>query len=214
MNTLATIHELCISFEQRILTRNRIRLCPFNERKWFNGAYSTIQRTLHTDYSPLSDDQKISCLEELFSHIFQLPLCNSGQKLDAMITQFSSKYRISIGHSQKLISIIIKYAYVANHIECIGVPKDVKEFVSNNICHLPIPVDTIVLDILRRDFPDNVFPISKSGYSRIQQTDGKLVTWSRLQDIESYRILQTEMGHIATSKQWTPMEFEMRSLWV
>jgi len=169
---------------------------------------------LHTDYSPLSDDQKKSCRMELFSRISGLVLSNSGEELDKMITHFSSKYKISIGHSQKLISIIIKYAYVANHIKCDDVPKDVKEFVSNNICHLPIPVDTIVLDILRRDFPDNVFPISESGYSRIQQTNGAWVTWSRLQDIKSYRTLQTEMGHIATSKQWTPMEFEMRSLWV
>lgn len=39
--------DLCSRFITQLRQRNGIRLVPFDEREWFRGAYSTIQRTLH-----------------------------------------------------------------------------------------------------------------------------------------------------------------------
>ena len=218
------LEHTSIRFIEQIRKGNRIKLVPFDEKEWFRGAYSTLQRTLRDGYKPLSSAQKESCREFCIQRLLRLKSASFDKCLEQLIKDLSSQYSISIGHSQKLLSIITKYAFAVYHGFPQKLPVKWSEFVASNKRSLPVPIDAIVLHALKTGYPD-CFEDIKSSQSQNRNT-GKLNSpaaylhvknkwqpWSRLTDYDAYFSLQDRIRFLANETNVSPLEFEMIKLW-
>mgnify|MGYP006983099165 CR=1 FL=1 len=218
-----SIAALGEKFVHQLLKRNRIRLLPFDRREWFRGAYSTIQRTLRNEFRPLSAEQKMQCVETIFSRIAALRAEQFDADLQALLVELSTEYAISLGHAQKLVSILIKYTFVCCEMREAHVPEPLRVFVQTNKARLPVPVDAIVLGALAIQFPkafqDIVVKVTSArevrrSYSAKIQQSSHWVSWSRLSEYRVYESVQVRVRELAVGAMLTPLEFEMRHLWV
>jgi hypothetical protein len=207
------IATLAQTFIHKIAQDNRIRLSPFDRTRWLKGAYSTMQRTLRDGYEPLSPEQKSKLEKWLFAEV----LCDRAHSLDnleSIIGSIASQYRISAGHSQKLVGMLSKYAYAATCVSLPDLPLDIKAYVDRNLMLLPVPIDNYVLGALladhRPDFPDI---IDRGLGFRLRDSTGDF-PWSRMIQSSTWRSMQARIQAIAKSRLQSPLEFEMRSLWV
>lgn len=219
MSKVKTIEQLFTDFINQLKLRNRISLQPFDQQKWFQGAYSTIQRTLRKEFKPLSRDEKATCAKLLFSEIPLLSGQNFDVNLKNLILQIATEFNVSIGHAQKLISILAKYA-AACHGE---IPQDWKSLIHSEFERLPVPIDAIVLFQLKDRYPEMFCDIiAGSGmdtekrltyWARVAEQN-TTVSWSRISDYKTYWSLQERIRKLAKAENLAPLEFEMRHLWV
>jgi hypothetical protein len=207
------IAPLAQKFIDKIAQDNRIHLAPFDRIRWFKGAYSTLQRTLRDGYQPLSPEQKRELEERLFSEV----LCDRTHSLDdleSIISGIATRYRISAGHSQKLVGMLSKYAYAATCVSVPDLPSDVEAYVHRNLMSLPVPIDNYVLGSLFANHRSNFTDIIDRGPGfRLRDSTGEF-PWSRMSQSSTWRSMQVRIQAIANSRLQSPLEFEMRSLWV
>jgi hypothetical protein len=218
-----TKEELFAAFIRQLKERNRIQLLPFDQQTWFLGAYSTIQRTLRNCFSPLTDLQKAECADFLFRQIVRLPGKNFDSKLQKLILQTAKDFKVSIGHAQKLISILTKYAAACHGRPAGKVPEDWKALAQSEFERLPVPIDAIVLFQLKKHYPLKFKDVvagtgrGKKGHptywAKVVMED-KSQAWSRISDYDTYWSLQKRIRELAKDKKVAPLEFEMRHLWV
>lgn len=217
------IEQLFADFLSQLREKNRIKLVPFDEQRWFRGAYSTIQRTLRDEFKPLTEDSKVSCASVLFKDIPKLKGNVFDQNLKDLILKTAKDFNVSIGHAQKLISVLTKYAAACHHHSDSQVPDDWKKLVQSKLGRFPVPVDAIVLYRLKQHYPDQFSDvIAGSGQDKKgRQTfwakvvkNGVSQTWSRISDYETYWSLQKRIRALAKANKVAPLEFEMRCLWV
>lgn len=227
-------HQLGREFLDRLKKRKPpIVLVPFNEGRWFQGAYSTIQRTLRDGFDRLSDAQKDECSARLFKGIPMLGAQSFDQELRQLVLGLAEDFSLSVGHSQKLVSILCKYSF-AVHIGCSSqVPLRLGELVTQHEFEIPVPIDTIVLFGLKSKYPEKFDDImagrslDRKGrynyWATIDQETGTLTNdqgartstaWSRLTDYDRYWSLQTRVRELANVEKLSPLEFEMRYLWL
>lgn len=205
-----SLKELSLQFENRIRTRNRIRIRPPGQREWFNGAYSTIRMALwHAQPMPLA--QRDSCSEILWR---ELPAIDDPDNFDSavkrIILKISEANGITIGCAQKLVSILGKYAFVVYQLDPSCLPKEWCSFVKLNAKKLLVPIDNIVLFALRAQLQG--VRIRGGEHMWITQPDGHNVTWSQIDSFECYWSLQQQIRTIADTV--IPLEYEMRNLWI
>lgn len=214
---------LCSRFIQQLEERNRIKLLPWDEARWFRGAYSTVQRTLRGDFSPLTRPQKSSLTELLFGEIPRIAGRNFDKRLKHLIERLVPEFSISIGHAQKLISILLKYAVVCHHCHPGSIPNAWTNLIEAHVGHLPVPIDAIVLYRLANLFPKQFGHVcagsgrDKRGrptYWATVTSGAKSEAWSRVSTIKTYWSLQERIRLLAASRGCTPLEFEMKNLWV
>lgn len=203
----------------------------FDEQTWFTGAYYTFQRTLWGEFSPLTEDQKKRAQEVVFK---QLPRLESDpaqfkkawsallQRLIALSNQPNGSHGISLGHAQKLVSIIVKYAYVAEQLDNPKLPKDLGMMVQSCRNVLPVPLDNIVLKRLKfgadEEFRFERIHCSQKGSPSIDQADDPQasrpwVRWSRLESLKAYWAIQTEIQMLAAKAGYDPIGYELVKLW-
>lgn len=222
----ATHKQLGEHFIIQIANRNRIVLSPFDKAHWFSGSYSTIQRTLRNGFSPLTDKQKTNCAKLLFCNIPALRVGEFDKKLRDLVEQVAHDYCLSKGHAQKLVSILCKYAVAVHFAKLVDLPCDWQNLVSTHAERLPVPIDTIVLFSLKEKYPYDFKDVNAGRtldnkkkryiyYATIGKTSCcRGVAWSRLTDYDSYWSLQTRIRGLAKAEKLSPLEFEMRHLWV
>jgi len=219
-----SLKSLSNIFIKKIQRDNRICLIPFSESEWFRGAYSTIQRTLHDGYIPLESQQKEACQRYVNMGLLALRAHDFDCGLKQLILGIAKNYHLSIGHSQKLVSILSKYAFCVYYADRNCIPKDWSKFIESCETKLPVPVDAFVLHALQHKFTAE-FPDVKSYQSKNSKT-GKSSTsayvrvgtqwipWSRLDDYDVYWSLQTRIRKLTERFIIdTSIEFEMRWLW-
>jgi hypothetical protein len=223
MSKPKTMEQLYNAFIEQLKARNRIHLLPFNKQQWFRGAYSTIQRTLRDGFSPLVEEDKKVCADLLFMQIPRL----SGQHFDAnlqnLILKTAQDFNVSIGHAQKLISILTKYAAACHLHPGAQMPDDWKSFAQSEFGRLPVPIDAVVLHQLKAHYPKNFSDVKartgkdKKGrptyWARVVTKEGSQA-WSRISDYDTYWSLQERIRELAEAQNVAPLEFEMRHLWV
>jgi len=203
---------------------DQVKLPPFDKDDWFRGAYATIQRTLRDGFAPLSIDEKKRCSEMLFSGIAGLGVCSFDQELRQLIVETAREFSLSIGHAQKLLSILCKYALASYLVDPLRLPPRWGELMTNHEMRLPIPIDTIVLFSLKNSHPSKFGDVNagrtldklRDRYSYWATIDesGRPTSWSRLNGFEVYWSLQTRVREIAKGRYLSPLEFEMRYLWI
>jgi hypothetical protein len=217
------LKQLATNFIDQLKARNKVDLLPWDKRRWFRGAYSTIQRTLRGGFSPLSTKQKCDCADLLSREIPALAGREFDLKLKSLVHRTADEFKLSVGHAQKLISILTKYATACHMHSSLSVPEGWRSLVDSNFDHLPVPVDAIVLFQLRilypNHFPD-VLPFSgkdKNGrpthWAKIL-SGNTAVSWSRISDYNTYWSLQVRIRELAEANKVAPHEFEMRYLWL
>ncbi len=215
--------ELIRAFIARIAERNKIKLLPFNQNSWFTGAYSTISRTLCGDYKPLSAHEKASCQSLLMKTLPGLIDCSFDSALQDLIKKVSSEYKLSIGHSQKLVGILSKYAFTVYRAYPDQLPENWRKFAEKNALILPVPIDAVVLYNLKKRWPKifNDIKATKtlvkknnqySYFAKVSHGDHP-VTWSHITDLEVYSSLQNRIRKLAEKSKMLPLEFEMSCLW-
>lgn len=201
------------SFIAQIAERNRIHLLPFKRPLWFAAAYSTMQRTLRGEFTPLLPEQKNRLEERLFSQLLdgrRLSLDSIGRE----IGEISSEYGISVGHAQKVVGMLSKYAYATAHVAPHELPANLLQFVEWNIDDLPVPIDNFVLEALFQKYRENFGDIVKRGATYKVLSGDDEVPWSRLPSLSVWQSLQRRIQSLAVAQSQTPMEYEMRNLWV
>jgi hypothetical protein len=223
MSKPKTIEQLFAAFTAQLKARNRISLLPFNRQEWFRGAYSTIQRTLRGNFSPLIEEDKRKCAGLLFREIPLLSGRDYDQKLKSLILKTAQDFKVSIGHSQKLISILTKYSAACHQHPKAQMPDDWKSLAQTEFGRLPVPIDAIVLYQLKARYAEKFNDVEagtgrdKKGrpsyWARVVIEDGSQA-WSRISDYDTYWSLQERIRKLAKAKSVAPLEFEMRHLWV
>lgn len=223
MSNPETMEPLYTAFIDQLKARNRIDLLPFDRQEWFRGAYSTIQRTLRDNFPPLSEANKSKCADMLFQEIPRLSGQDFDQKLKSLILKTAKDFNVSIGHAQKLISILTKYAAACHRHPDAQMPEDWKSFAQSEFGRMPVPIDAIVLYQLKKLYPQEFSDVEagtgkdKKGrptYSAKIVKNGASQAWSRISDYDTYWSLQTRIRALAEAKKVAPLEFEMRHLWV
>lgn len=223
MSKNKTRENLFADFIEQLKARNKIKLLPFNMERWFSGSYSTIQRTLRGSFSPLSNADKSKCADILFREIPRLSGKNYDSKLKFLILNTAKDFNLSIGHAQKLVSILTKYAAACYNYPDARVPEDWKSFAQFEFGNLPVPIDAIVLYKLKQLYPEQFNDIvagtarDKKGrpiYWAKVLKNGASQTWSRISDYDTYWSLQVRLRVLAEENNLAPLEFEMRHLWV
>ena len=217
------MNELTRTFIARIAERNKIKLIPFDENSWFRGAYSTISRTLHGAYNPLDVKGRFLCQAFLMQTLPGLVGCNFDLELKALLTKISSDCRISIGHSQKLVGIVSKYAFTVSRVYPKDLPNNWKQYVDKNASLLPVPIDAIVLFNLKNKWPKYFEDIKATrtlnattnqyNYSAYVLQENCHVTWSRITDFDIYSSLQSRIRELACESNIATLEFEVSNLW-
>lgn len=97
------------------ITKVRI-VNPFNENRWFNGAYSTLNARFTINGGGLSNEDKKTLQSLLFSSIENLQ-SNSKGDYDKWFYELAKRLTddyslLSFGHAQELINILMKYHFV------------------------------------------------------------------------------------------------------
>jgi hypothetical protein len=222
-NKSAGLRQLAEDFIRQIYEGGCISVIPFCQNCWFSGAYSTIRRTLHGEFDSLKGQTLSECRDALFEGIANLGTGEFDPRLRTLIETVASDFGISIGHGQKLVSILLKYAFAATVLDDPNTPKPIGNVVLHHRSNLPVPIDAGVLYQLKSRYKDQFGDVR--GY-RTQDADGEFghtasiklpdkrwVSWSRLDNYGIYWSLQTRIRKIAKSISMDPLEFEMRFLW-
>lgn len=83
----------------------QVYLRCFDTGKWFTGAYRTIQRQA----PKMSSSDKQNCRDLIFNNLRQLQSETFDTDIERLIETVSGTFHLTIGQSQKLINILLKY---------------------------------------------------------------------------------------------------------
>lgn len=206
-------------FHKKISFKNKsLDLTIFNEEKWFNSVWNTLNGSFRTTNGTKSSDyNKNDIKKELFSLILSIETDfeNPESWYRKHILKLNDGFKLSIGRSQKILNLMIKY-YLGNFYLSSN-PQKIGHILNENIQHLHIPIDSIILkniNNLYRDKDIRIKRILNSTHSLITKKNSSS-SWSRLDDIESYFNFQ---NFIQTKTQdeslLYPIELEMKYLWI
>lgn len=206
-------------FHKKISFKNKsLDLTIFNEEKWFNSVWNTLNGSFRTTNGTKSSDyNKNDIKKELFSLILSIETDfeNPESWYRKHILKLNDGFKLSIGRSQKILNLMIKY-YLGNFYLS-NSPHKIGHILNENIQHLHIPIDSIILkniNNLYRDKDIRIETILNSTHNLITNNKNSSSTWSRLEDIESYFNFQNYIQSKTKEFSLNPIEFEMKFLWI
>ena len=206
---------------------------PFNTDHWFDGAFRTIQRRIPK--GTFSDAQKQDCANLLFTRLPQLQPATFDGDIQKLICELAVKFPLSIGQSQKLVNILLKYYACLYFSQLAPAWNQANSWIPLIHNQQHVPIDSIVLFGLCRLAPVscNGFLTVSARYAHSKNTDsfvwnttatifvpdslngkGVSVPWSGLTQYDVYLRLQTIIRGLADTKQISPILYEMRHLWI
>jgi len=205
---------------------------PFNQQHWFDGAYRTIQRNVPK--GTITPQQKQNCQNQVFATLSTLQPDTYDQQIETLIKSIATNFPLTIGQSQKLINILLKYHACCFYSQLNQAWNLQNQWIANTHFHQHVPVDSIVLFGLCRNSPASSAEFltvsSRFCYSKPVQRfvwnytasiyvpdspsgAGFSVPWSGIADYGVYFRIQTMIRSLATQKQISPLLYEMRYLW-
>lgn len=205
---------------------------PFNPNHWFQGAYRTIQRRVTKGIFTQAD--KMACQNQIFDALPKLTANNYDASVKELIENLTKNFPITIGQSQKLVNIILKY-YACLYYS----GRDAAWALRNTwvvdihpVQH--VPIDSIVLFGLCRSDPAAcaTFVTASARFAFIKTAKrfgwnyiasiydspsptgaGTSVPWSGIANYGVYFHLQTIIRNLAAKQGISPLLYEMRYLW-
>jgi len=175
----------------------------FDEEIWFKKSWNTFSRTLILNQEKKNQLPifKENIKKEVFKHLDEFPLTPKKKEIEDWYESFLTKKDeiLTLGQRQKLINILIKYFIVYEFHN-----KDNKRKFTNSLMFLHIPIDKIILNRFNMIFENTEIKGGKlNGYP-----------WSKLCSYEDYIKFQNLVSTKSTEINLSPLEFEMKFLWV
>jgi hypothetical protein len=193
MKPANNLKALCYQFCESVsILKGRVKLIPFDRDAWFQCAYASIQRTVLGELHPDAQDRLKT---ELFDEIDTLrgrALAAEGfnEWIVRVIKKQSETHALSIGQSQMLINLILKYYYCHYAAEIDPRWNEDHKFISEHSSFFHIPMDNNVLVRLKVNYACPDIHIKKTRAYATIRIDDSLVSWSRLEDLPAYMRLQ------------------------
>lgn len=191
---------------------------PFNQLKWFQGAYQTMQRTKIGGVPPEIRKQIMCSVFEEIEKLRSIRPCqeafddwffNGVQKICLLGA-------LTFGQGQKIVNILLKYYYCYYYSGLDSFWNKENNYLESVFCFFHAPVDSIILQTLKLKYDDAKIGFVKTTAQgpRFVEEDTH-VPWSKLQNIESYCKLQCYIGELAQKHQVINdrITFEMLELW-
>lgn len=207
------IKELSVQFCEEVY-----QLHPFDKKKWFQGAYYTMQRTKKGGtlkeirlkingfiFNQINSLKDIYPTEDNYNKWFYdnvNSICEIGQ--------------LTFGQGQKIINILLKYFYCYYHSEYNLEWNSENMFLKEYFKFFHAPVDNIILKQLKLKYDHNKISIIKSNSQGARFIiDSTPVPWSKLEDINAYKIVQCYINDLAKCNTIIDdrLGFEMLELW-
>lgn len=205
---------------------------PFDHEHWFQGAYRTIQRNVPKGI--FATDAKHRCRDQIFAALPLLTAANFDASMKELVESLSREFPITIGQSQKLVNIVLKYYACLFFSE--RAPTWARENSWVGAIHplQHVPIDSIVMFGLCRNTPAEcagfVTASSRFAFNTVTKCFGwshaasifvpdspdglgPSVPWSGIADYAVYFRLQTIVRTLADEKRISPLLYEMRFLW-
>ena len=175
----------------------------FDEEIWFKKSWNTFSRTLILNQKKKNQLPifKENIKKEVFKHLDEFPLTPKKKEIEDWYESFLTKKDeiLTLGQRQKLLNILIKYFVVYEFLN-----EDSKKKFTNSLMFLHIPIDKIVLNRFSLIFENSDVNQGKlNGYP-----------WSKLNNYEDYIKFQNLLGNKLSEINLSPLEFEMKFLWV
>ena len=175
----------------------------FDEEIWFKKSWNTFSRTLILNQEEKNQLPifKENIKKEVFKHLDEFPFTPGKKEIEDWYESFLTKKDeiLTLGQRQKLINILIKYFIVYEFHN-----KDNKRKFTNSLMFLHIPIDKIILNRFNMIFENTEIKGGKlNGYP-----------WSKLCSYEDYIKFQNLVSTKSTEINLSPLEFEMKFLWV
>lgn len=194
------------------LRRRRIHLNPYNQIKWFCGAYGTVKRTKQ---GGVPSRVRSVLAGFLFSELSKLKASTFDSKLKQIIQQTSDQTALSIGQAQKLCNMLIKY-HIAYYFSGLDINWNRQNgWVKAIASKAHVPIDVQVLKNARSLYEKTFTGRVTTGYPKIQLTKHSRISyvWSKVPTYNPIQVLQGLFRQLAKSKGISPIELEMRELW-
>jgi hypothetical protein len=209
-----------------------IRLNPFNDANWLNGAYRTFSRTL---VCPLAQGEKNQLCKRFFSEFRRfssLKVSSFDAKIKDVILKTAYDFSLTIGQAQKLVNILLKYHLCLYYSNLNPVWKKKEPWIGKLSPKLHVPIDSMVLYRLCQVAPRQCrglvtaarYSSFKNGkrrwhyyakvfHPRSSSAVKAKFAWSKIKDYEPYFKLQMLIRSLARKKKIAPMLYEMSYLW-
>jgi hypothetical protein len=180
----------------------------YDEERWFSSAYSTLNARFTVEGGGLSEEVKKTLKSLLFSSIENLKSFSVGDydkwfyELAKGITDRVAK--LSFGHAQKLINILMKYHFVYFYS---GFDEDWKKkhlWLVPYFGHFHAPIDRKVLKNLTEKYSMEI-PPNKFSWTKWQWTEK--VLYEEVQNFVQKIVENAEMYYD------NRLYFEMKELW-
>ncbi len=184
------------------------KINSFNEERWFSGAYSTLNPFRTIEGGSLSNEDKKILKYLLFSSIENLKSYSVGDydkwfyELAKKITDRVSK--LSFGHAQKLINILMKYHFAYYYSDFDEDWKKRYLWLVHYFGHFHSPIDRKVLINLTKKYNMEI-PQRKFSWTKWQWEDKILY-----EEIQSKIKKIVENNEIYNNNR---LYFEMKELW-
>ncbi|MEN6411916.1 MAG: hypothetical protein ABFC84_04000 [Veillonellales bacterium] len=193
-------------------------LHPFNKKKWFQGAYQTMQRTKK---GGVAAEIRENIMNYIFLNIANLRVIEPSQAnfdewFYECIYYISNIGNLTFGQGQKIVNILLKYHYCYYNAELNQKWNIEYDYLKSFFRYFHAPVDGIILKNLKRRFNDN-----RINFIKISQTPKFVIgseefPWSKLDNIDYYRKIQDYIGELTRfhSLVDNKLAFEMVELWL
>ncbi len=180
----------------------------YDEESWFSSAYSTLSPFRTIEGGGLSEEVKKTLKSLLFSSIENLKLFSVGDydkwfyELAKRITDRVSK--LSFGHAQKLINILMKYHFVYFYSDFDEEWKKKYLWLVPYFSHFHAPMDRKVLKNLTEKYSLEILP-DRFSWTKWQWKDK--VLYEEIQNFVQKIVEKAEMYYD------NRLYFEMKELW-
>jgi len=180
----------------------------YDEERWFSSAYSTLNPFRTIEGSGLSEEVKKTLKSLLFFSIENLKSFSVGDydkwfyELAERITDRVSK--LSFGHAQKLINILMKYHFVYFYSDFDEDWKKKYLWLAPYFSHFHAPIDRKVLKNLTEKYSMEILP-DKFSWTKWQWKEK--VLYEEIQNFVQKIVEKAEMYHN------NRLYFEMKELW-
>lgn len=211
------MQELANSFIEMLYQRKRparINLTVYNQKEWFRGVYSTVQRVIPAGTFTVETMARIR--KSLFDFINTLQM---SQQVHQDIMDFIGNLTVefapmTIGQAQKLINMLLKYHTCFFLSERDTIWNDNNAWIQQNWKYFHVPIDSQVLkklvEIDTELFSHNIL----LRYNLVTVIDGhETRPWSKIANLPTYEQLQSLIANKSNQLNFYPLEFEMRCLW-
>ena len=198
----------------------RVMLYPYNQKEWFRGAYKTLQQTKKGGLGPTGP---ALVMPLIFNSLSKIRPATYDLDIKSLIQKVSN-HGFTLGQSQKLCNMLIKYHLVYFFSKSDLVWNRKNPWVGKLAPRAHVPIDRFVLIRGAQLYPSYfkyLLKISMRFYKawtlniHIVWPRGSRSShaWSKLNSYGPIDNLQQIFRTIAKTKGFLPIELEMRELW-